>query len=158
MGWMSAIVTPTRTRARWTIIDHGKDRKSVSLETRPVGDKMLERKPAPGRRGLGTPIESLEIRPVGEKMLDWGTCLREAGTETRLWPIEWGSICCSSVRSPTSSRPQPFQIKWEVYFSKNCVARLYCVVVMILHASAYEYTTQPLIYIYIYSLSKRLTF
>ena len=25
-------------------------------------------------------------------------------------------------------------IKWEVYFSKNCVARLYCVVVMILHA------------------------
>ena len=32
-----------------------------------------------------------------------------------------------------------FQIKWEAYFSKNCVARLYCVVVMILHA--YEYAT-----------------
>ena len=39
--------------------------------------------------------------------------------ETLLWPIEWGSICCSSVRSPTpshsktSSNPfEPFQIKW----------------------------------------------
>ena len=43
---------------------------------------------------------------------------------TRLWPIEWGSICCSSVRSPTPSHTRPFQIKWEVYFSKNCVAPL----------------------------------
>ena len=50
-----------------------------------------------------------------------------------------GSICCSSVRSPTPSHTQPFQIKWEVYFSKNCVARLYCVVVMILHAYAYVF-------------------
>ena len=37
------------------------------------------------------------------------------------------------VRSPTPSHTQPFQIKWKVYFSKNCVARLYCVVVM-MHA------------------------
>ena len=59
----------------------------------------------------------------------------------RWWLQEWGSICCSSVRSPTlchsktlSNSFEPFQIKWEVYFSKNCVDRLYCVVVMILHA------------------------
>ena len=72
-----------------------------------------------------------------------GWAAQEKGKETQLWPIEWESICCSSVWSPTPSHTQPFQIKWEVYFSKNCVARLYCVVVMILHAyvSAYEYTT-----------------
>ena len=64
---------------------------------------------------------------------------QENRKEMWLWPIE--SICCSSVRSPTASHTQPFQIKWEVYFSKNCVVRLYCVVIMILHASAYEYTT-----------------
>ena len=39
------------------------------------------------------------------------------------------SICCNSVRSPTPSHTQPFQIKWEVYFSNNCVARRYCCVV-----------------------------
>ena len=120
------------------------------------------------REPSGPRLISLEIRPVGEKMLDWGTCPRKAGPqapawaaqenrkETRLWPIEWGSICCSSVRSPTPSHIQPFQIKWEVYFSKNCVARLYYCVVMIMYAYVYvyvlcvcivghgcDYTTQP---------------
>ena len=87
-------------------------------------------------------------------MLDSGTCLREAGPlgprlsssgeqerNAVMANRVGGSICCSSVMSPTPSHTQPFQIKWEVYFSKNCVARLYCVVVMILHASAYEYAT-----------------
>ena len=45
------------------------------------------------------------------------------------------------LNKETKPNTQPFQIKWEVYFSKNCVARLYDCVVMILHASAYEYTT-----------------
>ena len=56
-------------------------------------------------------------------MLEWGPSPREAPQENRketlLWPEEWGSICCSSVRSPTPSHTQPFQIKWEVYFSKD---------------------------------------
>ena len=39
-----------------------------------------------------------------------------------------GSICCSSVRSPTPSHTQPFQIKWEL-----CHSSLLCVI-MILHA------------------------
>ena len=69
---------------------------------------------------------------LGPQALGWAA--QENGKETRLWLIEWESICCSSVRSPTPSHTQPFQIKWEVYFSKNCVARLYCVLVMILHA------------------------
>ena len=60
--------------------------------------------------------------------------------EKRLWPIEWGSICCSSVPSPTPSHTQPFQIKWEVYILlKDCVARRYHCVVVFMHAPvAYE--------------------
>ena len=74
-----------------------------------------------------------------------GWVAQENGKETRLWPIEWGSICCCSVWSPNPSHTQPFQIKWEVYFSKNCVARLNSVIVMILHADVYVlsgYTTK----------------
>ena len=83
---------------------------------------------------------------LGPQALGWAA--QENGKETQLWPIEWGSVWCRSFRSPTPSHTQPFQIKWEVYFSKNCVARFYCVVVMILHAyvlyvsiSGYEFTT-----------------
>ena len=37
------------------------------------------------------------------------------------------AICCSSVRSLTPSHTQPFQIKWEVYFSKElCRSSLLC--------------------------------
>ena len=68
-----------------------------------------------------------------------GWAAQENEKETRLWPIEWGSICCSSVRSPTPSHTQPFQIKWEVYFSKNCFTRLYYCVIMILHADVYVF-------------------
>ena len=72
----------------------------------------------------------------------WGTCPREAGPSgPRLnSPGErerngWGSICCSSVNPPTRlshskafSNPfEPFQIKWEVYFSKElCRSSLLC--------------------------------
>ena len=84
---------------------------------------------------------------VGEKLLEWGTCLREAGTpgprlgspgereRNAVMAIEWGSICCSSVQLPTHlshsktfSNPfEPFQIKWEVYFSKElCRSSLLC--------------------------------
>ena len=56
-----------------------------------------------------------------------GWAAQENRKETLLWSIEWGSICCSSVRSPTPSHTQPFQIKWEVYFSKDlCRSSLLC--------------------------------
>ena len=68
---------------------------------------------------------------MGPQVPGWAA--HENGKETRLWPIEWGSICCSSVRSPTPSHTQPFQIKWAVYFSKNyCVSLWFC---MHLHMS-----------------------
>ena len=56
-------------------------------------------------------------RELGPRASGWAA--QENGKETQLRPIEWGSICCSSVRSPTPSPKQPFQIKWEVYFSKE---------------------------------------
>ena len=63
-----------------------------------------------------------------------GWAAQENRKETLLWPIEWGSICCSSVRSPTPSHSktfcnpfEPFQIKWEVCFSKElCRSSLLC--------------------------------
>ena len=56
-----------------------------------------------------------------------GWAAQENGKETLLWPKEWGSICCSSVQPPTHlshskifSNPfEHFQVKWEVYFSKE---------------------------------------
>ena len=116
---------------------------------------------APSRRGPWNPrlsswgsdelerrcwIEEHVPERLGPQAPGWAA--QENGKETQLWPIEWGSICCSSVRSPTYNT-QPFQIKWEVYFSKNCVVRLYCVVVMHLHMSMLQLDTtsqgQPLI-------------
>ena len=92
-------------------------------------------------------FNQVKIRPVGEKMLEWehvperlgpqapSWAAQENGKATLLWPLEWGSICCSSVWSPTHlshsktfSNPfEPFQIKWEVYFSKElCRSPLLC--------------------------------
>ena len=95
-------------------------------------------------------FNQLEIRCSRESQLSErlgpqapGWAAQENGKEMRLWPIEWGSICCSCVRFPTPSHTQPFQIKWEVYFSKNCVARLYCVV-CVLYADVYVLSIQQL--------------
>ena len=88
---------------------------------------------------------SLETRPIGEKMLEWehfperlgpqvrGWAAQENGKETRLWPIERRVNMLQFCSVSNSLSHATFQIKWEVYFSKNCVARLYCVS-FILHA------------------------
>ena len=62
---------------------------------------------------------------LGPQAPSWAA--QENRKEMQLWPIEWGPICCSSVWSPTPSYTQPFQIKWEVYFSKElcCSPLLY---------------------------------
>ena len=89
------------------------------LETSPVWRQVVVEKASTQQR-------------AGPRTSGWVTL--ENGQET-LMAIRVGrSICCSSVRSPTPSHIQTFQIKWEVYFSKNCVARVYCVVIMILYA------------------------
>ena len=106
-----------------------------------VGDQMSWRqdvvgRPPPSRRGTQDPRLSLETswwEDAGwEHVPGWlgpqapGWAVQENENDTRLCPEGLGrSIYCISVRSPTPSHTQTFQIKWEVYFSKNCVARLY---------------------------------
>ena len=122
------------------------------------GALMVERRPVEKastqqREPSGSRLSSLEIRPVGEKMLDWGTCPREAGPPgpglSSTGERERNAVMANRVGAnmlqfcsiSNSLSHTTLWIKWEVYFFQNCVARLYFVVVMILLASAYEYTT-----------------
>ena len=68
-------------------------RRSDQLGIRRVGDKCIRENPHQVRMGPQAP----------------GWAAQENGKETRLWPIEWESIRCSSVRSPTPSHTQPIQ-------------------------------------------------
>ena len=52
-----------------------------------------------------------------------------------------GQYVAVFVRSPTPSHTQPFQIKWEVYFSKELCPLVFIVLNMFLNAYAYEYMT-----------------
>ena len=90
----------------------------MSLETRSVGEKMLEWEHVPERLGPQAP----------------GWAAQENENDTRWYPEGLGrSICCSLCSVFNSLSHPAFQIKSEVYFSKNSVARrYYCV--MILHA------------------------
>ena len=88
-------------------------------------------------------FNQLEIRPVGEKMLEWGTCPREAGPpgprlsnpgkrerntvmtiRVGVNMLQFCSVSNSLSHSKTFSNPfEPFQIKCEVYFSKELCRR-----------------------------------
>ena len=81
--------------------------------------EMLEGRPCPRQAG-----------PPGPQLSRPGEWERKA-----VMAIRVGSICCSSVQPPTHlshrktfSNPfEPFQIKWEVYFSKElCRSSLLC--------------------------------
>ena len=135
MGWMSAIYDAHKKKVDVELLYNTVQGKFNQLEIRCGRENQH-----PAEGALRTAVEQLGIRRVGDKMLDWGTCPREAGPpgprlsspeerkkKTQLLPIESGSICCSSVRSPTPFHTQPFQIKWEVYFSKElCRLALLC--------------------------------
>ena len=74
---------------------------------------------------------------LGPRVPGWAA--QENGKETRLWPIEWGGVNMLQFCSVSHSLSHTtLSIKWEVYFLRNCVARLYCVVVMILHACTHR--------------------
>ena len=151
----SKIVMPKRRR--WSSNYHiTRWRQEVSY----FGDQTswkqgVEEKASTQQRDPSGPrLINLAIRGFVEKMLEWehdperlgpqalGWPAQENGKETQLWAIEWGSICCSSVWSPTPSHTQPFQIKWEVYFSKRTVSLVFIVSSLwfCMHAFAYEYT------------------
>ena len=122
-GWMSAICDA-----------HKKVDVELLYNSVQLGDQTSWREDAEEkartqqRESSGPRLSSLEIRPVGEKMLEWehvperlgpqapGWAAQENRKETRLWPIEWVSICCSSVRSPTPSHTQPFNKGGGIFF------------------------------------------
>ena len=133
---MSAICDAHKKKVDDELLYNSVHRKFNQLEIRWVGDQTSW---GSDNLEIWRWIEEHVPERLGPQVPGWTA--QENGKETQLWPIEWGSLCCSSVRSPTPSHTQPFQIKWQVYFSKNCVACLYCVVIMILYASAYEYAT-----------------
>ena len=106
----------------------GENRKSVSWRSDKLETRCGRESQHPAEWALRPPIEQLQLERsywieehvperLGPQAPGWAA--QENGKETWLWPIEWESICCSSVRSPTPSHTQPFQINWEVYFSRE---------------------------------------
>ena len=108
--------------------------------------------------------DQLEIRRGRENQHRLSSCREDAGMRNmsqRGWaprpPVEQprrtgkkhcyghksgGSICCSSVHSPThlshsKTFSNPFEQSERYIFLKNCVARLYYVIIMILHADVF---------------------
>ena len=81
--------------------------------------------------------ESQHTAEWAPKVPGWAT--KENGKETQLWPIVRGSICCSSVRSPTPSHTN-LSNKVRYIFLRTVL--VYCV--MISHAcvciAGYGYT------------------
>ena len=111
-----------------------------------------------------------KFRSVGEKMLEWEPCpsigwalrppieqLRKMGNKCCCSQKSWGGVnmlqFCSVSYSPLTDNTfrnpfEPFQIKWEVYFSKELCPLVFIVLNMFLHASAYEYVTLLTNYMY----------
>ena len=110
---MSAICDAHKKKVGVELLYNSVHRIFKQLETRCSRESQH-----PVEGALRPPINQLEIRRVGEKILNLGTCPREAGPpgpwlsspeERERNTEELGSICCSSVRSPTPSHTQPFR-------------------------------------------------
>ena len=113
---MSAIVTPTRRRWALNYYITQYTRNSLSW-----GSDELE---ISGR-------ENQHPERLGPQVPGWAA--QENGKET-LMAIRVGVNMLQFCSVSNSLSHTTLSIKWEVYFSKNRVARLYCVVIMIQHA------------------------
>ena len=103
-----------------------------------------------------------KFRSVGEKMLEWEPCpsrgwaprppveqSRRTGKKCCYSQKSWGfnmlqfcSVSNSPLTNNTFRNPfEPFQIKWEVYFSKELCPLVFIVLNMFLHESVCEYVT-----------------
>ena len=116
-----------------------RSRQEVSeLKVRWVRDKMWLRKPPPSRRGPRDPrlswrLDELETRcgresqhpaesgPPGLRLSSPGERERHNADGHK----SGGQYIAVSVRSPTPSHTQTFQIKWEVNVFKEVFTRLY---------------------------------
>ena len=60
--------------------------------------------------------------------------------------LQFYSVSNSPLTDNTLRNPfEPFQMKWEVYFSKELSPPVFIVLNMFLHTSAYEYATMIMI-------------
>ena len=94
---------PLASYGKWRVVvkllyNPGEDRKSVSWRSDGWRSDELE------RRWWTEEHVPERLDPQAP-----GWAAQENGKETRLWPIEWGLICCRSVWSPTPSHTQTFQ-------------------------------------------------
>ena len=134
MVWMSAIYDVHKKKAGVELLYNSVHRKFNQLETR-CGKESQH----PAEGALRPPINQLETR-----------CGRENQHPERLGPrppveqprrtgknavmanrVGVNMLLFCSVSNSLSHTT--LSIKWEVYFSKNCVARLHCVVVFCMH-------------------------
>ena len=109
---MSVIVT---LAGRWvgvkSLYNPGEDRKSVSWRSDQLEIRCGRENQHPAEGAL---------KPLVEQH-------RRTGRKCYYGQKSGGSICCSSVWSPTPSHTQSFQIKWKVYFSKRTVPLVFIV-------------------------------
>ena len=151
MGWMSAICDAHKKKVGIELLYN-----SVHRKFNQFGDQTSWRQDAVEK------ANTQQREPSGPRLISWGSdeleirCGRENEHPERLGPQlssprerERNAVMANRVGVnmlqfclvSNSLSHTTLSIKWEVYFSKNCVTRHYCVIVMILHASAYEYTT-----------------
>ena len=95
-----------------------------------VGVELLYNSVKTGNQLVWWPHQ-LERRCWNENMSQRGLAPRSPVEQPRRtgkkrwWPKVWGSICCSSVRSPAPSHTSPFQIKWEVHIFLKTVSLVF---------------------------------
>ena len=166
--WWSNMPSQRRREVHIPLVSNGKRLSGRKTITRCTGSSsQLEircgrENQHPAEGALRTPDWAVGVQSlkwVGEKIMEWEACPnkgwaprplveqpRRTGKKHCYGHKSGGSICCSSVHTPTPSHTT-LSIKWEVYFSKDVcplvfIASLYSLHRYILHASAYEYTTQ----------------
>ena len=103
-----------------------------ATESQSVGEKMLEWEPCPNRGWVARPPVE-HPRRTGKKC-----CCSQKSSGVNM--LQFCSVYNSPLTDNTFRNPfEIFQIKWEVYFSKELCPLILIVLNMFLHASAYEY-------------------
>ena len=118
---------------QWSVM--GRDWEGIELLYNSVHSKFKEFW-RPERWRNNAVEKTAPSREMSPQASSWAA--QENGKET-LMAIRVGVNMLQFCSVSNSLSCTTLSIKWEVYFSKNCIVCHYCVVVMILHA--YEYTT-----------------
>ena len=129
MGWMSAICDAHKKKVGVELLYYSVqfgDQTSWRQDAVEKASTQQRESSGPWLSSCSWRSDELERRCWNENMSQWGWAPRSpveqhrrTGKEMRLWPIEWGSICCSSVRSPTPSHTQPFNKVRGIFFLRT---------------------------------------